>query len=231
MRAPASLIVSNADIGTPMMRYRLDEIGITYGSDLSSLGQDYLRSWERYLLPLRDEAFDLLEIGVGDGASLRTWREWFPKARLVGLDVRRVFIDPPLDNCSIVHGGQNDPALLMQLVRAYRFRLIVDDGSPHADDKLQSFLTLFPWLEPDSVYLCAGIDSPSGPAAADGGPSGLEPVELGGVATPSWFASLGICLSNNRAPGQMRSAWPAVARVQERATGVALLRGSALVTT
>jgi hypothetical protein len=214
-----------------MMRCCLDEIGIKHGTDLSSLGRDHLRSWERYLMPLRDEAFDLLEIGVGDGASLRTWREWFPKARLVGLDVRRVFIDPPLDNCSIVHGGQTDSATLMQLVREYRFRLIVDDGSPHADDKLQTFLTLFPWLEPDSVYFCAGIDSLRGPAAADGGPSGLEPVELGGVATPAWFASLGISLSKICAPGQTRSAWPDIARVQERATGVALLRGSALVTT
>lgn len=231
MRAPASLLAPEADLGHRPAIGRLDEVGIKCGTDLSSLGRDHLRSWERFLIPLREEAFDLLEIGVGDGASLRMWRSWFPAARLVGLDVRRVFIDPPLENCTIVHGSQTDPAVLMRLVRDYRFRLIVDDGSLHADDKLQTFLALFPWLEPNSLYLCAGVNALHSPAAAETGELRLEPVELGGAATPAWFANLGISLSASRPLGQPHSAWQAIAWAQEHATSVTLLRGSAVVTT
>jgi hypothetical protein len=231
MRSPASLLTLDVVRGERPVTGRLDDLGIRCGTDLSSLGRDYLRSWECFMMPLREESFDLLEIGVGTAASLRTWREWFPAARLIGLDVRRVFIDPPIDNCTIVHGSQTDPMVLRQLVRDYRFRLIVDDGSQHADDKLHTFLALFPWLEPDSAYLCAGIDALNGHAIGASGSAGLEPVELGGVASSAWFANLAVSLSTSGAPGQSRSAWQAIARVQELATGVTFLRGSVVVTT
>jgi hypothetical protein len=141
----------------PVQR-QLDDIGARHGSELSSLSRDLLRTWERFLAPLRDQTFDLLQIGVGSGASLRTWREGFPAARLVGLDARRLVLDPPIAGCTIVQGNQTDPGALQPLLRDYRFRLIVDDGSHHPDDQVQTFQLLFPWLEPDSVYICAGFD-------------------------------------------------------------------------
>ena len=86
------------------------------------------------------------------------WREWFPEARLVGLDARRLVLDPPIADCTIVQGNQTDLGALQPLLRDHRFRLIVDDGSHHPDDQVQTFQLLFPWLEPDSVYICAGFD-------------------------------------------------------------------------
>jgi len=76
----------------------------------------------------------------------------------VGLDPRRLFLDSPIAGCTIVHGNQTDLGALQPLLRDYRFRLIVDDGSHHPDDQVQTFQLLFPWLEPDSVYICAGFD-------------------------------------------------------------------------
>ena len=102
-----------------------------------------------------------MQIGVGTGASFRTWREWFPDTRLVGLDARRLVLDPPIANCTIVHGNQTDPGALYPLLRDCRFRLIVDDGSRRPVDQVQTFLMLFPWLEADSVYICAGLDERS----------------------------------------------------------------------
>ena len=140
------------------MQCHLDDIGVRHGSELSSLSRDVLRTWERFLAPLRGQTFDLLQIGVGTGASLRTWREWFPEARLVGLDARRLVVDPAISDCTIVQGNQTDLGTLQPLLRDYRFRLIVDDGSHHPDDQVQTFQLLFPWLEADSVYICAGFD-------------------------------------------------------------------------
>jgi hypothetical protein len=202
-------------------RYQLDDIGVRHGTALSTLGRGCLDQWQRFLEPLRDQPFDLLEIGVGSGASLRTWREWFPLAHLVGLEARRLTYDPPIVGCTIVHGSQTDFFVLQRLLRDRRFRLIVDDGSRRPDDQIQTFLTLFPWLEPDSVYICASF--PEGGATAGEG----EQRSLAGV---SWFTELGRALiadgSGSRPPGATRE----VDLVLQRATGVFLMRGSAIVT-
>lgn len=207
--------------GVALERCQLDDVGVRHGTALSTLGRGCLGQWQRFLEPLRDESFDLLEIGVGSGASLRTWREWFPLAQLVGLEARRLMVDPPIAGSTIVHGSQTDFSVLKRLLRDRRFRLIVDDGSRRPDDQIQTFLTLFPWLEPDSVYICASFPEIEG-AAGDG-----EQESLAGV---SWFTELGRALiadgSGSRPPGAARE----VDLVMQRAKGVFLMRGSAIVT-
>ena len=207
--------------GIAPQRYQLDDVGVRHGTALSTLGRGCLDQWQRFLDPLRDEPFDLLEIGVGSGASLRTWREWFPFAHLVGLEARRLEFDPPIANSTIIHGSQTDFFVLKGLLRDRRFRVIVDDGSRRPDDQIQTFLTLFPWLEPDSVYICASFPEIGG-VARDG--------EHGSLAGVSWFTELGRALitdgSGSRPPGATRE----VDLVLKRATGVFLMRGSAIVT-
>jgi hypothetical protein len=210
---------------------RLDDLGISCGSHLSSLDQDALRTWERFLCPLRGEAFDLLQIGVGAGASLRTWRVWFPAARLIALDVRRNALTPPIANCTIVHGSQSDPTVLRHLLRDHRFRLIVDDGSPLPDHKRQTFLTLFPWLESDSVYCCAGIGDPGSGINDDAGLAHGVAICSDGVTLPIWFANFALALANGIGWDRIPNAQDPIDLVLERATGVSLLRGSTVVTT
>lgn len=219
----------------------LDEIGVRHGTSLSSRGRDSLRTWEHVLAPLRDQAFDLLQLGVGDGAPLRTWRDAFPQARIVGLDARRLVLDPPIANCTLVPGRQTDLAVLKPLLRDYRFRLIVDDGSRHPDDQVQTFLTLFPWLERDSVYICAGVDEswiPSTPHEKQPGkaPSESEhaacltekkPKRLTGLG---WFAELGRALTE-REHQDVHTLDEAMRELTVHgASGVLLLPGSVVVT-
>lgn len=194
----------------------LDEAGVRHGSELASIGRDLLSSWERFLAPLRYEALDLLDIGVGNGASLRTWRAWFPHARLFGLEARRVRLDPPVPGSRVFHGSQADLDMLHCILREGRFRVVVDDGSRHAQDQIFTFTTLFPWLPPGSVYICAGI--PTAFAGSNDNPAGLEAAD--------WFASLGRSLLGGDAP----AADPAVASlIRRKASGVFLMRGSAIV--
>lgn len=197
----------------------LDDVGVRYGTHLSSLRKGCLAAWQPLLEPLRREAFDLLEIGVGSGASLRTWREWFPHARLVGLDARRIALEPPIDRCDLVQGCQTDLTAYHGLLRGHEFRLVIDDGSRVAEDQAATFLTLFPWLGPGSLYICAGLEE---------GVMGREgEVESLGIHT--WFAGLGTALSD--AEQRERGPWnsPAIVAVVERCAGVLLTRGSAVV--
>lgn len=194
----------------------LDGLGIEHNTALSSLGRDCLRHWEPLFAPFRDRAFDLLEIGAGDGASLRTWRAWFPGARLVGLEARRIHLDPPIPGCVIVQGNQADPATLHRVVKDRSFRIVIDDGSRRAEDQLLTFQALFPWLEPGSLYLCAGL-SESWDAAPQSDQSHAG----------EWFAALGRMLVAGR---ETVEAPPGAAAIVPRVGSVLLMRGCAVVT-
>jgi SAM-dependent methyltransferase len=91
----------------------------------------YLPIYEQLLGPMRKEAFTLLELGVWSGHSLRMWRDAFPRATVVGVDLA----PPDLTLGPRVHVIQGDQAdaELMQRVRdevaPAGFDVIVDDAS------------------------------------------------------------------------------------------------------
>ncbi len=201
----------------------LDAVGVHHGAHVSSIGRNCLASWEPFLAPLRDQSCDLLQIGIGDGASLRTWHEWFPRARLVGLDARRIVLDPPIPHCITVQGNQTDIVDLRPLLREYCFRVVIADGSHHDDDQIRTFELLFPWLDPGSAYICAGFEhDPHGPAESPQGDDRRS--------GPAWFADLGLALAGNdpwSGPPMPRSGLDEVKRLS---SGVYLTRGSVVVT-
>lgn len=216
----------------------LDAIGVQHGTELSSLGHDALSSWEPLLPAPRFAVMDILEIGVGAGASLRTWRDWFPQARLVGLDARRIALDPPITNCRIALGSQTDLSALRPLLREHRFRLIVDHGSRKPADQIFTFLSIFPWLEPDSVYICArfdgeeraliaaGIDEADQTARPD---AKSEPPRLSPVSAPDWFAALGALTASRSGHGRRVDPPTPIEQVLSLITSLTLFPGSAVI--
>jgi hypothetical protein len=229
------------EIPSERVKCLLDDIGVRHGSELSSLSRDVLRTWECFLVPLRGQTFDLLQIGVRTGASLRTWREWFPEAQLIGLDARRLVLDPPIADSTIVQGNPTDLGALQPLLRDRRFRLIVDDGSRHPDDQVQTFQLLFPWLEPNSLYICAGVGermtlSMEPPAQPEERPEraadlrrhwGRRPEQPTGLA---WFADVGRALTASDRRDRHALLQPTREFILRKASGVTLLPGSVVVT-
>jgi len=47
----------------------------------------YTSKYSIYLEAYRDIEFNLLEIGVYNGASVKMWKEYFPKANIVAIDI------------------------------------------------------------------------------------------------------------------------------------------------
>lgn len=47
----------------------------------------YEKPYQRELAPRRDDILWVLEIGILDGGSLRAWRDYFPYATVVGMDI------------------------------------------------------------------------------------------------------------------------------------------------
>lgn len=130
----------------------LSQIALRYGSDKGPHVHNYTRHYERYFAPLREQPITLLEIGVAGGASLRTWQEYFPRARVIGIDVVPI---PALgERIQVFLGSQADPGFLLALAQQLGpFDVIIDDGSHIGDDQRLSFETLYAYVKPGGLYI------------------------------------------------------------------------------
>lgn len=135
---------------------KLDKIAKSYGTDKSSDIHNYCEKYEKWLPFNRLEPITLLEIGVLRGESLLSWREYFPNAKIVGID-----IDPNCKNLEDVErnifveiGSQDDVVFLDKVCKKYgRFDLILDDGSHINQHVIKSFQFLIDWVKSEGVYV------------------------------------------------------------------------------
>jgi demethylmacrocin O-methyltransferase len=131
----------------------LDALAIRHGADKSSKVHGYTRAYERHLAPLRQLPIVLLEIGVGGGASLRMWRDYFPRATLYGLDLADC---KGLEGAGVrtFQGSQSDEDVLERLLHATGpLDVVIDDGSHRWADLIASFRKLYPHLKPGGYYV------------------------------------------------------------------------------
>jgi tetratricopeptide (TPR) repeat protein len=136
-----------------MQTQSLDVIGILQGTDKTSLANDYLRHYERILSEFRDEPIELLEIGIAQGASLRTWTGFMPHAKIIGVDIDGSCKAYATDRITVEIGSQADPEFLLELARRYRPSVIIDDGSHQAEHVMLTFDYLYPTLLQGGVYI------------------------------------------------------------------------------
>jgi cyclopropane fatty-acyl-phospholipid synthase-like methyltransferase len=137
----------------------LNDLGLKYNCDKSSRFHDYLDFYEQHL-PGRDFAGRLLEIGVMDGVSMQMWREYYPKAEIVGIDIydkQHLYnSDWQLDrSIKLLKVDGTDPVALDRLGM---FDIIVDDGSHFTRDQQASFdILYYRQLNPGGVYIIEDI--------------------------------------------------------------------------
>lgn len=135
----------------------LDLLGIRSGTDKSRLRHDYLRHYEPSIAHLRNEPITLLEIGVHNGASLDVWESYFPKARIVGVDISPVTKREERDRVQIVIGSQADADFLHKVGAEFKPDIIVDDGSHIPEHQIISFNALIGHLNHAGQYICEDV--------------------------------------------------------------------------
>jgi hypothetical protein len=136
-----------------VQRGLLDVAGFLEGTLKSSRWVDILRHYERHFAEYRHADIEILEIGVDNGSSLAIWKQYFTKARFIGVDISpkcRQFAD---ERVSIEIGSQDDPEFLLGLTRRYNPTIIIDDGSHLAHHIPFTFERLFPSLPPGGMYV------------------------------------------------------------------------------
>lgn len=126
----------------------------------------YTQHYQHHFGALRREKLNILEIGIGGfenpkagGASLRMWKEYFPKSHIFGIDL---YDKTPHDAKRIktFRGSQTDEAFLKRVVEQIgKVDIIVDDGSHYNDHVITTFKILFPLLSPKGVYAVEDIQT------------------------------------------------------------------------
>ncbi len=139
----------------------LDQLAIQAETDKSSKRHDYMRFYEHLLTPYKDKSFSMLELGVGlpsrRAPSLRTWKAFFPKARIVGVDIKGVSKTFEEDRIHIEIGDASKPRFLKRVFRIYQPSVILDDASHFWSHQIIGFQTLFPMLPPGGVYIVEDV--------------------------------------------------------------------------
>jgi len=86
------------------------------------------------------------------GESLRMWKAYFLKGRIVGIDIcdKTQFREPRID---IRQCDQTDAEALRQLSAEYGgFDIVIDDGSHLNEHVIATFKLLFPLMRPGGIY-------------------------------------------------------------------------------
>lgn len=143
----------------------LDSLAIKYGSDKSSLHHNYCPVYEHYFAPLKDQPIFLVELGIGGyhypdrgGASLKMWYDYFPHAKIVGVDIyKKTGLDN--DRIKTFTCSQHNEYALPVLLTTNNPDIIIDDASHINPLTIRSFEILFPLLKPGGIYVIEDIES------------------------------------------------------------------------
>jgi trans-aconitate methyltransferase len=154
-----TLDASQAELAELAARHRTDKgrTDIPYptrdGGVVYQGAKRHTDSYARLLAHLRDEPIRLLEIGVKQGASLRMWADFFPRATIVGIDLNPDCLRHAGGRVEVHIGDQSDTAFLHELAsRRGPFDLVVDDGGHRMEQHRASLEALWPHVKPGGFY-------------------------------------------------------------------------------
>ena len=136
----------------------LDKLAIKYGTDKSSDIHNYCVKYEKYLPFNRYDKLNILEIGVLDGKSLLTWKDYYYRSNILGIDINPDCKKYEEDRIFVEIGSQADDKFLKQIKTQYGpFDMILDDGSHMNSHMIYSFEHLFGSVKSGGVYVIEDI--------------------------------------------------------------------------
>ena len=153
-------------------RSNLSWLAAVYGSDKGATAHRYGELYERHLSDTRGTTTKVLEIGVYKGGSLKMWRDYFPGAEVIGLDIEQITVDGP--RIRVLQGDQSDPELLARVHALGPFDLIIDDGSHFAEHIAASFTGLYSAVKPGGWYVIEDMQTAYTPSYGGGAPGTVD---------------------------------------------------------
>jgi hypothetical protein len=124
--------------------------------DTDKVRNRYLERYDPVFEPWVGREPVVLELGVHAGGSLELWRDYFPAAKVVGVDVALPDGFEPGEPIEVFQGSQGDTRFLSKMAAAaapHGFDIIIDDASHFGELTGISFWHLFEnHLKPGGLY-------------------------------------------------------------------------------
>jgi hypothetical protein len=110
--------------------------------------------YEKYFSFLKEKELKILELGVKAGGSLRMWKEYFPNAKIFGVDKQRYCKESEEDRIKIFIGNSKSERFLRGVIsKVGLLDIIIDDGAHLAGYPEAAFRSLFPSLKYGGIYV------------------------------------------------------------------------------
>jgi hypothetical protein len=144
--------------------FSLDQICIKHGTDKATThsvkGHGYAPVYDRHFDHLRQQPIKLIEIGVGGGESIRAWLDYFPAAKVFGVDTvhhTNEWNNPersPNGRYTFVNGDQSDTTFWRCFEADYGrdWDIVIDDGGHFSGQVVTAYTCLWPLLAPAGLY-------------------------------------------------------------------------------
>jgi len=148
----------------------LDTYGIIHETDKASINvkngkiglpHDYLRHYERFLQDYRDKELTVIEFGCYEGASLRLWEDYLPKATIYGVDIMPDVQKYVTDRINIVIGNaaqQDTYDVIAEDLNGKQPSVIIDDASHAWSDQRITLMMFWKMLAPGGIYIIEDLE-------------------------------------------------------------------------
>ena len=135
-------------------RYALDK-GTTIPNDGKHHGPrlNFTLVYEKWMDSIRNDVKKIVEIGVENGNSLKMWSEYFPKAKIYGIDIN----DKSIYNTDRITCYQCDQSDSNKLLKTMDLigndvDVIIDDGSHVVSHQQTTLAQLFPYVKRGGMF-------------------------------------------------------------------------------
>lgn len=151
---------SKFNIPFPDNNITLTNLAKFYPTD-KDYGHNYLgKVYEKIFKPIQKDTNIFVEIGVGNGNSLKIWKKYFNCERVIGIDNDETILKSKIDGCELLKCDQSIESDLIETSNNINnANIILDDGSHKMYDQQKTFAIFFKALAPGGIYIIENIQT------------------------------------------------------------------------
>lgn len=149
------------------MKPTLDELGIRFKTDKSSLLHGYLEHYEK-LFPEPEKIKKVVELGLqrrdkkwkdASLPSVNMWLEFFPNAHIYGFDKQKLKSNDSRFTFMEGEQGRMKHHCEFGQIVGTEIDFVIDDCSHRGPDQLLSFLYFWPRIKKGGLYICEDMNA------------------------------------------------------------------------
>jgi hypothetical protein len=130
-----------------------------YATDKMS-AHSYIPVYEKLFEKRKEEVFNVLEIGIGSGGSLKLWNDYFENAEIYGIDLNyyREYLDPFPRIHQITDDAYTARCVQDNFVsKSINFDIVIDDGPHNKQSQMIAMQMYYPLLTEGGVIIIEDV--------------------------------------------------------------------------